>query len=270
MPEGPEVRIIADCLEKVLVGKTLLNICFDERSRYARHPLPNLDELTFPYKFSRVFTKGKKIIMMLSKDIYLISSLGMEGKWTFEKGTHSNLWFELSDDEENNILYFNDSRHFGILEILTSENQLKERLSKIGPDLLNEEVSEDLWKKISRGKRIQKMQICKFLMEQKYFSGIGNYLRAEILYQAKIRPDRSLGELSDEELETIRVAALQLIRSSYESKGCTLHSYWDVYGNTGDFKVIVYEKSTDPFGNTVQRDTFSDGRTMHWVPAVQV
>jgi endonuclease VIII-like 1 len=36
-----------------------------------------------------------------------------------------------------------------------------------------------------------KRDISEVLLEQKYFNGIGNYLRAEILYRAKILPSRN-------------------------------------------------------------------------------
>jgi len=126
-----------------------------------------------------------------------------------------------------------------------------------------------LWLKIARNKRIQNKQICDYLLDQKRISGIGNYLRSEILYRSRIRPDRSLKNLSDEELELLRIESIKTVRESYDSHGLTIRSYSDLYGNKGTFICQVYNRTEDPYGNPIRTDTFKDGRTIHWVPSLQ-
>lgn len=278
MPEGPEVRVIADCLRKLLVGKQLLQITTNDLSRY-RNGIPRYSDVEryLPLSVLDVTTRGKKIIFSFSGDleegreIYLVVSLGMEGRFVLIPDQHSGVQFDFNDEERDTVidLYFSDSRHFGLLEFVIGKDDLCQRLKDIGPDILQEEISSEKWREIVRNPRLRKKTICDFLLDQKRVSGIGNYLRAEILYRARIRPDRRLSELTDEELERIRVEAIQTARESYIARGLTIKSYCDLTGNKGSFVCSVYKQKTDPSGNPVVAQVLTDGRTMYWVPALQ-
>lgn len=275
MPEGPEVRTIADWLKLQILNKEITALGYNSTSRYYKTGIVNHDELDklLSMKITEVEAKGKKIFFGLENSngdvAFLVSSLMMEGKWTWEKTKHSDLWFEV----ENKKLYFNDSRHFGTLEIFLSEEDLMDRISDLGPDLLNDDVSIETWKKkisevaSGRSKKLQKIGL--FLMEQKYFCGIGNYLRAEILYAARISPHRLLSDLSNDESELLFKCCRKIILSSYNAQGATIATYRNPHGGKGDFEVVVYNKTHDHDGNEVIGEDIGDKRTTHWVPAIQ-
>lgn len=263
MPEGPEVKVIADSLKEI-IGFSLIAIEYSEKSRYTKVGLP---EISLPRKILDITTKGKKIIFHLSGKMYIVSSLMMEGRWMWESGKHSDLWLDLKKGITKR-LYFDDSRHFGTFEILDSQG-LKDRLKEIGPDLLSDEIDISEWRTKIRGKRIKGKKIAFFLMEQKYFSGIGNYLRAEILYAAQISPHRQLKDLTDDEVDLLFECSRDLIKQAYESHGLTIATYWDPYGRKGEFAVKVYGKKYDPEGNPVLAEKLKDSRTIHWVPNIQ-
>ena len=50
------------------------------------------------------------------------------------------------------------------------------------------------------------------------FSGIGNYLKAEILYNAKICPFRNVSDIKDEEWKTIYNSIKEVTKGDYEIK----------------------------------------------------
>lgn len=293
MPEGPEVRIIGEALRKEVVGYYLQSIEISEKSRYAKKALLGLDQLDskLPRKIEDVFTKGKKIVFdlpvpiqddekeedieSLEEDrIFLISFLAMEGKWSWMAEKHSDLWFNLYKEENGNVeyrtLYFTDSRHFGSLEIIYGLDAIYKRLNEIGPDLLSDEIEVSEWRSKIRSGRIKNKKIGIFVMEQQRFSGIGNYLRAEILYAARISPHRKLCDLNNEEVDRLFVVARQIIWKAYEKQGYTLASFSDFYGKKGGFQVKVYGKLEDPDGNQVVAEDIGDKRTTHWVPKIQL
>lgn len=278
MPEGPEVHTIAKWLQSEVVGLILLNLNYNQQSRYGKlRPLPLIEELRtwLPSIIIDVDAKGKKIIFMLESEdgsnIFLISSLAMEGKWIWDDQKHCDLWLDLLTPEgEERRLYFKDSRHFGTLEILFGSEELMTRLREIGPDLLVDEISDREWLHKLRNGRIKRKKIGLFLMEQKYFSGIGNYLRAEILYAARISPHRSLESLSDDEALLVFNEARRIIWESYAGQGASLRTYQSPYGGKGTFQVVIYDKRVDPLGNPVIVENIGDNRTTHWVPALQV
>ncbi len=109
------------------------------------------------------------------------------------------------------------------------------------------------------------------MMNQKVVAGIGNYIKAEALYRAKISPHRTVESLSDEELHNLYRCSLWVIKASYEARGATIRNYEMPDGSKGDFKFNfqVYAQETDPDGRIVIRDKTPDGRTTHWVKEIQ-
>ncbi len=300
MPEKGEVQVIADQLQDLILGKTLINLKYDLNSRYNKEELQGFSELKFPYLCKEIKTKGKKIIITLekleeskdeSKKVYLLSFLGMSGKWIpadnkskeEEKGKHSNLWLEFGTYRRNRLgkgpsirscnlrLYFDDPRHFGALRIFHKESEMTKFLNKTtGPDLLTDDISPEEWQK--KLKNFPQKEICLFLLDQKQFSGIGAYLRAEILYSCGISPFRKIKDLSDDEISNLLKVSKEKIKESYDAKGLTIRDYLAPDGSRGEFKQIIYGKEEDPLGNPVVKDKDSkskSARTIHWVPAVQ-
>ena len=274
MPEGPEVHIIRDQLNELLVGKYILEIYVSTNSKY-RNEYPKYSK-TKLYILD-IECKGKQLFIkcsQLNSIVYINIRLGMEGKILLEKGDHSDICFCIGSIAKTLRIhrlkiYFDDSRHFGSIEFLDI-NKYKNKIESIGPDLLTDDIDIVEWHNSVTKKTRKNMQICKFLMEQKYFSGIGNYLKAEILYASKIRPDRSLSSLSDLDIKNILLNATRLIKESYLSNGLTIRSYVDMNNNPGIFIYKVYNNTKDPFGNIIVKQTFKDNRTTHWVPNIQV
>ena len=272
MPEGPEVKVMANQIDSGFKGKVLQEIHIGSKSRYFKKPLSNLDEFRklLPRKLSRVYSRGKKIIFIFEGDVFMVTSLGMEGHFLLSPRQHSG--FCLDFDGEGEYLYFDDSRHFGSHEFFFSQPSLDVRLSDLGLDLLNEEVTFEMWHEtLERArKRGGNKQITKYLLDQDRVCGIGNYLRAEILYAARIAPSRTLNSLSLEDSRLLWSESVRILHESYRCGGHTLATYVDAYGNPGTFEVKVYRGFADPEGRLIKSEVFSDGRTTWWCPEVQI
>ena len=280
MPEGPEVRTIADKISLSLKGYFLDDICYTTKyignSKPRQNGIDNIENLgdLFPQELIRVYSRGKKVIFEF-KSFWIVSSLGMEGHWTFKMEKHSDFWLVFvppenkssESDPDNVTLYFSDSRHFGFNNICMTKKSLDDALSDIGPDILGDEISPSVWRNSLR--RSKKKQICAVLLDQSRISGIGNYLKSEILYAAKTKPDRQVQDLNDDEIECLRVHSHRIARESYQAQGLTISTYWDPDGNKGTYDTLVYHKKTDPFGHNIIQSTFSDKRTTWWVPEIQ-
>lgn len=276
MPEGAEVAQVSISLHEKISGYWIYNIKINEKSRYFKAgTIENSDKLNLPIFISRIYPKGKKIIFeCLDSDknkLYLVSLLAMTGRWQYTEGDHSGLELILYKSSFDNCkhVFFDDPRHFGSFVICLSQNDLNETMKGVGPDLLNETIPFDYYKEVLTQKRLVKKEICSFLLEQKYFSGIGNWVRAEVLYESKIAPWRVLGSLSESDIYLLYYYSIKVLRDAFKVRGLTISNYIDPEGEYGTYEVKVYSKDKDPFGNEVLRSTFSDKRTMHWVPNVQ-
>ncbi len=278
MPEGPEVKSVAVSLDNKISKLYINDILIDELSRYYKNPslLNSLSYVKFPLHISKIYAKGKKILFeCIDNDkvkVYLISALAMSGRWQYSKGKHSGIQMNLTSTKSGEIkyrLYFDDQRHFGSL-VVAYETDLSKILKNVGPDLLSEKVTYEEYKAVITLPRLQKKQIGWFLLQQKYFSGVGNWIRAEILYECKIAPNRKLEDLSEADIKHLYHYSLKILKDAYNVKGLTISNYIDPEGNYGTYKVKVYMQKNDPYGHKVITSVFSDKRTIHWVPDVQI
>jgi len=205
----------------------------------------------------------------LSDQSSIISTLGMSGAWQFQPSKHSGLKFDLLINHQGieirEIIYFNDIRHFGTVKRV-SEKELQEKLQSIGPDMLNSPPSqEEFNKKIKQNKSLPEI-----LMNQKNISGVGNYVKAEALFRAKLNPHRLGSSLSDSELILLKESIENVLKESYNLQGASLMTYRDADGNEGGFEnfLQVYGKNQINNMKVIKEETL-DKRTTWWVPEVQ-
>ena len=196
MPEGPEVKRTTERLNRFLQGSKLQEIVVEDEGWFQNQVRDEvsilLDKLSVgPIEINSVDCKGKFIYFKIGKfDIH--HTLGMSGTWRFPgKGDHKHRRLVLKTDK-GEICYV-DYRKFGTFKIFHDKPEtLQKKLGNLGPDLLNEEVSEDLFLSRMRGEHTRKgynhKEVTQVMMDQKVVAGIGNYIKAEALYMAKINP----------------------------------------------------------------------------------
>lgn len=275
MPEGPEAKTISDSLRPHLEGFHILGVHLTETAKQE-----GLEKIVLPAKIVSVYSYGKKVCFELESKQTIVTSLGMSGRYMWKDGDHTRVYFSIGKvlrakspfiKVETRKLYFNCIRRFGGIELLDPGVTVAEHYG-LGPDMLRETIDTARWLSLFRNPKIQNWQICKVLLDTKYntVSSIGNYLKSEILYRAQIRPDRMLKDMSDHDLEVLRVHSHNTIRESYSAGGLTINDYWDPEGRKGVFQTVVYKQTHDPQGNSVVVDKFKDGRSTYWVPDVQM
>lgn len=263
MPEGPECYRLAQKMDKALCLKKLVRIEV-VGGRYKNHSPPSdlqyLNDISAEklVRFVSVRAKGKLIYMSLDNDIHLVSTLGLMGKWVKTASKHKCIKITYCCCEPDTLslgkemsLYFVDQIHYGTFGILLSSFELNKKLATIGPSVL--EPEELTWEKFhSICRKHNKKALPEFLMNQKWLSGIGNYLKAEIMYQARCSIVSPLKDYSDNQLRVLYEACIAIANQ------CTF----------GKYRLQVYRKRRDPNGYPVYTVKTPDKRTTHWVPNV--
>jgi DNA-formamidopyrimidine glycosylase len=267
MPEGPEVKRNTDFLDKMLGGKLIEEISILS-GRYEKHgPFKGYEDMiAYPRIVTEVCCKGKFIYFKFQDGTSLWSTLGMSASWQKQKTTHSRVQIKTN---YGNTVFFNDIRNFGTLKFVDTTKALKDKLNTLGPDVLGSYVDTELFK--SRLDRKPKWTIAKALMNQSVVSGIGNYLKAEILYASKISPHRLCKDLTQEEIAEIAQNSFNITKASYQSGGATISTYRDENNKKGLYsrRFMVYNHKVDPKGNKVIKETTTDKRSTYWVPEIQ-
>jgi DNA-formamidopyrimidine glycosylase len=262
MPEGPECRRIGEALAKRLSGRTITSI--DVLSgRYESKPPSGMQELTvnLPITIVGAGVHGKFLYWILKDEHSVWNTLGMTGGWSESVEKHSRVKITLNDG----AVYFNDMRNFGTIKFVRGKFRLLEKLKSLGPDMLAEDVNDEVF--IKRMKSQSHLQVTVALMNQSIVAGVGNYIKSDSLWLARINPHKKVSELSDVELCNLNRSIKHIMRESFNTGGATSGAY-----NAGEYtsRHLVYNQKHDPDGNPVVREMTEDKRTTHWCPNVQI
>jgi formamidopyrimidine-DNA glycosylase len=301
MPEVIEIRKYADFLKKHLKNKKILEINI-LKGRYKNHsPFEKYYSIKkkLPLKVIDIVTKGKFLYFILENNYYIFSTLGLHGGWTWSK---DRIKFKFNDmlnyvstekidgyykvalnnlnvefKTVNGSIYYFDSLSFGTIKIINNIDELNKKLNSIGFDIMDESTTEEIFiNKLREKKILQNKPIGNILLNQKIISGIGNYLRADVLWISKISPFRKLKNILDKELQTIFNNLKALTWNSYNrKKGIKLGYITKKSMLPLDYNIdfFVYNSDKDIYGNDVIKEELFEGsmkRFIYWVKKIQI
>jgi len=304
MPEINEVRKYADFIKKKLKNNSITNINI-LNGRYKKHgPFEHYTLLKnkLPLKLLDVRTKGKLMYMIFEDNLYLLATLGLSGGWCYlQEGKKKYEFTEVEDDFSGYIpdkdletylknakshlnvefkidkgsLYFYDTLSFGTLKVLKTEEELNKKLKTIGPDIMDETTTLDLFKtQIKKTVNLTK-EIGVVLMNQKIIAGIGNYLRADILYLSKVSPFRKVNKLTDDDIKELYNNARILTWGDYDREEAIklkIMTKSTKLPKDYDRMFFVYQEDTDILGNKIIKKELFEGsqkRFIYYVAEVQ-
>jgi len=185
MPEGPEVYINGQLVNKVCKDRLF-------GGKIVKSAVSKSCEITFTSSKYTITseTRGKELGLMLQceeKDnkLRILFRFGMTGHFKFapvsEEIKHAHLSFFTQDDPKM-ALHFVDVRRFGSWEPCDDWG------SDRGPDIMFEYDSFRTKVMDNLENKLFNKPICEVLLDQKFFNGVGNYLRSEIMYRANVPP----------------------------------------------------------------------------------
>lgn len=263
MPESPEVNFYYTTFFKSNIGKKLKDIEIIS-GRYKKNKIEDLSILLnkLPLTIEDIGVKGKNIWIKLNNNYAIYFTHGMTGYWTNKEEKFNHIKLVIDNKE----LYFNDMRGFGTMTIMT-HYELELRLDKLGIDVMKMQLKDkrNIFDKLFTKKNNMKM-IGKILIDQNNaISGIGNYLRAEILWDSKISPYRLLKDFRNEDKERLLVSIIKITQYHYNNIIKNKQPHYPSREDT--FK--VYMRENDPNGLKVSHDKMGS-RTIHWVKEIQL
>jgi endonuclease-8 len=250
MPEAPEVYNYYQYIYPKLKNKILfsLNIL---SGKYTKKQPENFDKINLPSKILNVNLHGKLIFIELENNITIEFSHGMTGFWSTKKEKHSRVELVLNDS----TLYFEDSRNFARLYIY-NQNEYKLKLETLGPRVLDVENETNFKLFLEKIKKKKNSKIGLLLLDQSILSGVGNYLRCDVLWYTKIHHNTKVKDLSEQQLYNLFYNCIQISRF-HANLSCKLSCY--PINST-----FVYMQDTDIYGNKVIREKFGS-RTIHFI-----
>lgn len=185
MPEGPELRINSMFINDICAG--LLFSGQPIRSLVSKNPEINWESPQYTITSE---SRGKELALFLhcqqeNRKMRVLFRFGMSGKFMFTETSstpkHAHLQFPAApgmlEKGEPHVLSFVDPRRFGSWHITEDWGENR------GPDIVNEfdQFRANVLESLEDASFNR--PICETMLNQKYFNGIGNYLRAEILFR---------------------------------------------------------------------------------------
>lgn len=279
MPELPEVETIKTQLHSILPFKMSTAYFAPLSKRIVKQK--DFDPTGF--SIIKINRHAKWLIFELEPHGFILSHLGMSGSWRMssqrlnEKHGHiefishqeiaqinythqvqenkvdlnysssndSSTYFSSSNNLTSScsVLTYIDPRRFGHFYLLNHEN-FRNKIQSLPTDVSSDDFDEN---------RIAELffkfpyKILKpFLLDQKAFPGIGNYMASEICARAGVLPTRLTGDLEAHEILKIKEAIQTVIKGAIETKGTTFGGgYRDTQGSKGEgvkHLVVFYQK----------------------------
>ncbi len=214
MPEGPEIRQSADELQSVLLNQPITNLVFG--LAYLKH----FEAQIVGACCMKVAPRGKAMLISFDNGLYLFSHNQLYGKWVvLKKGqvhhTTRQLRIAITTPMGEARLYSASD-----IEVLTKSGlSTHPFLSKLGPDILDEALSDEAFIERFHLPQFLKRTLASLLLDQAFIAGTGNYLRSEILFDQKLNPKCRLGELSQKQRTALAMAVREITQRSYETHG---------------------------------------------------
>lgn len=215
MPEGPEIKRVADELAEALVGKKLVDVFF------AFDHLKPWESALCGRRVQRVRPRGKALLTEFG-DRTIYSHNQLYGRWfVAERGaepkTGRQLRLALHTRHHACLLYSASD-----IEVLDAgEMATHSFLSKLGPDVLDSDTTGAAIAARYAEPTFQGRQLGALLLDQGFLAGLGNYLRSEILFCARVHPLRRLGDVSSAARAALAQHTLALTQQSYDTQGVT-------------------------------------------------
>jgi endonuclease VIII len=194
MPEGDTIHRAARRMQAAIGGREMaLADAPNPRSPVHRHA-KELAGRTLELAEAR----GKHLLAHFSGDLVLHSHLGMNGRWWITADgrlPYGKPWLRLSSGRGI------ASQNGGKILRIVSESKLRNdpSLRRLGPDPLRPGFDAEVAAQRLRSGASMR-EIGDALLDQELIAGLGNVIRVEALFRARVSPWRRVSDLTDEEL----------------------------------------------------------------------
>lgn len=265
MPELAEVAYHSS-LWKQSIGECFTLAWVHEKARCCRNlDFGLLKEKILEAKLIDGYTHGKRMLFEFDSASFLEVHLGMTGSlhrcdFEYDETKHDHLALRSSES----LLVFRDPRMFGKVELhCEATQQVPKWWSQLPPQPQSKAFTQDRFDSMlaRRGGSVLKP----LLLQQELFPGIGNWMADEILWRARLRPNRKLSSLSEAERSALFRETKWVCREVLKTIGVDYRDppkSWLFSHRWKDGGICPVSKKP------LRRDTVG-GRTTCWSPEVQ-
>ena len=271
MPEIAEVETVRNTLKSMILNKKIVdvNIIYP---KIIESDINDFKDILIGRKFIDIDRIGKWLMFDLN-DYYLLSHLRMEGKYFVKKSTDDIVKHEhiIISFEDGTDLRYHDTRKFGRMNLVKKSDIDKvEAIKKQGIEANSNKLTKEyLYDKIHK----KNIPIKSLLLDQTIISGLGNIYANEVMFDARINPNKLGKDISLKECDLIVKASKKIIDAAIKDGGTTIKSYTSSLGVTGRFQqhLMVHKREGEECKvcGTLIENIKIGGRSTYFCPKCQ-
>lgn len=170
----------------------------------------------------RVRTLGKALLIEFESGHTIYTHNQLYGRWLFSTpdrrpDSRRQLRLAISTEQHSALLYSASEIH------LMNPGKLADHpfIRRAGLDVLSSRAGPDDINRWLAKPRFAGRRLGHLLLDQSFLAGVGNYLRSEILFLARLHPSVRLKDLDDSQRERLAEAVHRLMWRSVKTGGVT-------------------------------------------------
>jgi formamidopyrimidine-DNA glycosylase len=252
MPEGPEVKTVAQTLGAMLIGKRLGTFWHSDYQLRHAVDYTRIRRLEIRRLEQRVVDDiscyGKLLFIDVDKKPALLAQLGMTGQLTVVKAStplhaHTHIRWALVDTDQE--LRYVDPRRFGLFAAC-DVHEKRVRLEKLGPDPFS--MSSEEARQLAYAMRTSSRSIKEIILDQSVVVGVGNIYASEALFMAGISPTACGSSIALAKQQLLIKAITEVLKLAYQNCGTTFSNYVDGSGKKGQHLSFlkVFQRDSEP------------------------
>lgn len=270
MPEGPEIRRAADRLAAAVAGQTVV------RAQFAFPALKRFERELPGSRILSITPRGKALLTAFDNGWTLYTHNQLYGVWKVAEpdqrpDTARSLRVALETERAAILLYSASD-----IELWRSDEiEAHPFLQGLGPDVLDMALDEAAVAARLQSPSFRGRALGGLLLDQGFLAGMGNYLRAEVLFDAGLHPSQRPRDLDAAQTAHLAKALLAIPRHSYATRGIepTPGMRADYLAHEGEegFRFRVFKREGQPCercGTPIARIT-SQSRPLYLCPRCQ-
>lgn len=244
MPEIPEMETYRDMLTRTVIGKPVIAAAV-EREKSINKAVTEFTAAVTGQSIDMVSRRAKYLVFHLSGGLYLLAHMMLDG-WLFYGPIDTGLPGKphvVLQFNDNNRLFFCDLR-LGFVHLLTRE-ELDTELGVLGIEPLSPDFT---WQAFAGLLERRRGVIKPLLIDQKLIAGIGNAYSNEILFAAGIMPDRTVPDITGEEMQRLWKTIPRVLQVGIQNGGYIEEPYadWDKLSGGQIPHFMVYDRGGQP------------------------
>jgi formamidopyrimidine-DNA glycosylase len=233
MPELPEIALIARQMNKEITGKRISDV-ESRQPKNLNMPVAKFVKTAEGKTVKTVTSKGKWIFIKLDLAYYMLINRGMNADllhFTPNQKLPPKYQFKLTfSDKTGFTIQF---QWFGYIHLVPEKDLTKHKLTaRLGISPTDEKFTIEHFEKLLANR---KARIKNFLLNQKNIAGIGNVYIQDILFRAKLHPNRKISTLTEKEITNLYNAIQTILNHSIKLGGLAYEK--DFYGQKGKLTI---------------------------------